>query len=144
MDGGQLHRLGRRLVEISREATGSPNDPRMTAGEQAVLEDVLVHRGATISALVGRTGFVQSHVSQSVTRLHARGLVDTSVDPADRRRTMVRPTPIAVEKVVDRGARSIDTALAAVLPDPAAAARAAALLDELATLLLPAGASRST
>lgn len=136
VDGGQLHRLGRRLLELARTVTTSSDDPGMTAGELAVMEDVLTHVGATVREVSQRSGFVQSHVSNSVAGLARRGLVTTSIDPRDRRRTLVHPTPAAVTAVQRRGVRAIESTLLDALINPASAARAAVLLDELAALLL--------
>jgi hypothetical protein len=69
-----------------------------------------------------------------VARLQAHGLVTTATAPNDRRRTVVPPDP-------GRGARPVHAALVAALADRATADRAAALLAELATLLMPAPAA---
>lgn len=57
-----------------------------------VLVDAHEHPGSTIGQIVARTGFPQSHVSAAVARLRDSGLLVTEADPADRRRTLVRPT----------------------------------------------------
>ncbi|WP_337662321.1 MarR family transcriptional regulator [Actinoalloteichus sp. AHMU CJ021] len=60
-----------------------------------------------------RTGFLQSQVSGAVARFRAEGVLETTVDPADRRRTLVLPSanirewgrsrPVApIEDVIDR------------------------------------------
>jgi DNA-binding MarR family transcriptional regulator len=135
VDAGELHQLGRRLVALSRATTDDRGDLALTAGEQAVLEDVLSHPGSSVSQIQRRTGFVQSHVSASVARLRGRGLVRTAADAADGRRTRVDPAPATTAAVVRRAARPILPALTEATADPEQAARAAALLDELATLL---------
>jgi hypothetical protein len=137
VDAGELHQLGRRLVALSRATTDDRDDLALTAGEQAVLEDVLSHPGSTVSQIQRRTGFVQSHVSASVARLRERGLVQTAADAADGRRTRVDPTPATTVAVGRPAGRPILPALTETTGDPGQAARAAVLLDELATLLLP-------
>lgn len=137
VDGGQLHRLGRRLIELSRQATGESGDLVLTPGETAVLEDVIKHPDGPISEIARRTGFVQSHVSTSVARLTARDLLHTAADPADGRRTRVRITEPALAAITRRSARRIDDPVRRAVTDPAAARRVTALLDELAGLLLP-------
>src|SRR3954452_16774664 len=92
VDGGQLHRLGRRLIELSRQATGEPGDLTLTPGEAAVLEDVITHPGSSVSEIAQRTSFVQSHVSASVARLAQRGVLTAGSDPTDGRRTRVQVT----------------------------------------------------
>jgi len=136
VDGGQLHRLGRRLIELSRAATAESGDPAMTPGEAAVLEDALTHADSSVSDISARTGFVQSHISTSVARLKRRGLVDTASDPGDGRRTHVSVTDVAERAITARAGRNVDDALATAITDRAKARRVSALLDELAHLLL--------
>jgi len=137
VDGGQLHRLGRRLVELSRQVTGEPGDLALTPGEAAVLEDVITHPESSVSEISERTGFVQSHVSASVARLARRGVLTTGSDPTDRRRTRVRATEQTLNAISRRASRRIDDTLASAVTDPATIQRVSALLDELAQLLLP-------
>jgi DNA-binding MarR family transcriptional regulator len=136
MDGGQLHRLGKRLIELSAQVTGEAGDLSLTPGEAAVLEDVIKHPASSISEIHQRTGFVQSHVSGSVSRLKARALVEAATDPSDGRRTRVRVADGALHAITRRAARSIDDTLSHTIADPDKARRTADLLDELAVLLL--------
>ncbi len=136
MDGGQLHRLGKRLLELSRAVTTQAGDPSLTPGELAVLEDALTHPGSSVSQIQARTGFVQSHVSVSVARLKQRGLVETTPDPADGRRTRVRVSEAAKQAIISRASRRIDHAISHAVGDPDQAQRVRVLLEELAQLLL--------
>jgi DNA-binding MarR family transcriptional regulator len=136
MDGGRLHRLGKRLVELSSQVTGEVGDLSLTPGEAAVLEDVIKHPASSISEIHQRTGFVQSHVSASVSRLRARGLVEAATDPSDGRRTRVRIADPASQAIARRAARGIDQVIGRTIGDPAQARRATELLEELADLLL--------
>ncbi|MGW5388124.1 MarR family winged helix-turn-helix transcriptional regulator [Nocardia sp. NPDC003963] len=152
MDGRQLNRLGRRLVELARHASTYPGDRIPSAGETAVLGEVVEHPGCSIRQLCERTGFVQSHVSTLVAGLVDRGLLRTETDPTDRRRTLIYPdTPLT--RGVERRRRSIDATLTATLGDTDTAREAVDLLDRLAALLLtehdpaaqaPTRTSRST
>jgi DNA-binding MarR family transcriptional regulator len=134
MDGVRLHRLGKRLIDLSREVTTSAGDASLTPAEVAVVEDVLKHPESAVSEIKARTGFAQSHVSDSVARLKERGLIETPADPADRRRTRVRLSEVARQAVLARAGRSADEVIAQVVPERAE--RVTALLDELAELLL--------
>jgi DNA-binding MarR family transcriptional regulator len=136
MDGVRMHRLGKRLIDLSREVTTSAGDASLTPAEIAVIEDALKHPGSPVSEIKVRTGFAQSHVSESVARLKERGLVETSPDPADRRRTRVRLTEPAREAVLARAERSADEVIGRVVEDTVRARRVVALLDELAAMLL--------
>jgi DNA-binding MarR family transcriptional regulator len=134
MDGVRLHRLGKRLIDLSREVTVSAGDASLTPAEVAVIEDVLKHPGSAVSEIQARTGFAQSHVSESVARLKQRGLIETPRDPADRRRTPVRLSELARQAVLARAGRSADEVIARAARDQAE--RVTMLLDELAELLL--------
>ncbi|HEY7596586.1 MAG TPA: MarR family transcriptional regulator [Actinophytocola sp.] len=137
MDGGELHRLGKRLIDLSRQVTGEPGDLTLTPGEAAVLEDVIKHPNGSVSEISTRTGFVQSHVSASVSRLKRRRLLATAGDPRDGRRTRVRATRDTLRAVDRRGERGIDGTVRDAVGDTTKAGRVTALLDELADLLLP-------
>src|SRR5258706_14439386 len=120
MDGGQLHRLGRRLIDLSAQVTGEngeAGDITLTPAEAAVLEDVVKHQGSSISDIRRRTGFVQSHVSASVANLRARRLVETAADPGDARRTRVRVADDVTRVIMRRAARQADQAIANAVGD---------------------------
>jgi DNA-binding MarR family transcriptional regulator len=136
VDGGRLHRLGKRLIDLSSQVTGESGDLQLTPGEAAVIEDVIKHPASSISEIQQRTGFVQGHVSKSVARLKARGLVETEPDPSDGRRTRVRIADAALQAIIRRAARRIDQVIGHTIDDPAQARRATELLEDLADLLL--------
>ncbi|MEU2038572.1 MarR family winged helix-turn-helix transcriptional regulator [Nocardia niwae] len=135
MNGRQLYRLARRLTELARQANIAPGDRLPSPGEMAILGEVVEYPGCSIRQLCERTGFVQSHVSTIVAGLVERGLLVTDTDPADRRRTLVHPAE-QLTRDIDRRQRPIDDTLADAIGDVTSARRAAALLEELATLLL--------
>lgn len=135
MDSGQLHRLGRRLIELSRAATSDSGDQPLTPAEAAIVEDVMKNPGASVTDIGQRTGFVQSHVSASVARLREREIVETAPDPTDRRRTTVRVTRAATRAIMRRSQRPIDDTIKTAVADARTARRVTALLDELAELL---------
>ena len=139
MDGGQLHRLGRRLIELSAQVTGEngeAGDITLTPAEAAVLEDVVKHQGSSISDIRRRTGFVQSHVSASVANLRARRLVETAADPGDARMTRVRVADDVTRVIMRRAARQADEAIANAVGNANEAGQAIAMLETLADLLL--------
>jgi DNA-binding MarR family transcriptional regulator len=136
VDSGQLHRLGRRLIELSRAATSDTGDQAVTPAEAAIVEDVIKNRGASVTEISQRTGFVQSHVSASVARLRERGLLETSADPADGRRTTVQITRSAGRAIMRRSRRPVEGVIKKAVTDANAARRAVELLDELAELLI--------
>lgn len=108
----------------------------MTAGELAVVEDLVRHPDSAVGEIVRRTGFVQSHVSASVARLAERGVLTSRPDPADGRRSLLKITDRAMAAIARRARRQVDEAVLAAFPNPADARRVLALLDELGDLLL--------
>jgi DNA-binding transcriptional ArsR family regulator len=118
MNGLELYLLGRKLMKLGEEALPPSGLDEMGASVRSVLTDIFGHAGSSVSEIVARTGFPQSHVSSSVARLRDLGVVVTAPDPADRRRTLVRPAEGMVQKAVRKGASSVDTTLAeAIGPD---------------------------
>ena len=134
MDGVQLHRLGKRLIDLARQVTTDAGDTVLTAGEIAVLEDVLKHPGSVVTEIQARTGFAQSHVSTSVSRLRERGLLTASPDPEDRRRTRLTLAEIAHQAIMRRAGRPADETIAEAVGEEKAE-RVLGLLRELSALL---------
>ncbi|MBY8862350.1 MarR family transcriptional regulator [Nocardia sp. CA2R105] len=139
MDGRELHRLGRHLIELARQAglDSVDADELPPEGEIAVLDDVIDHPGSSVGEITMRTGFAQSHVSDCVARLVDSAMLATDRDPRDRRRTLVYPTDALFKAIARRTPPRLNDALVAALGDPAAVRRVRALLTELADLLLP-------
>lgn len=117
----------------------NPDDPEVSAGEAALIDDLLDHPDSAVREMTARTGFAQSYVSATVARLRAKGWVETTVDPVDRRRTLVRLPEAMVQAIAAREARPLDAALAVALPtlDGPRRAEILALLDALAQRVLP-------
>jgi len=94
-----LFLLGRTLMGLAERAL-----PRgVNTSVRLVLIDAAYHPGSSISQITERTGFPQSHVSQSVAKLREFGVLETTVDPADRRRTLVWPTPALEQRAARIG-----------------------------------------
>jgi DNA-binding MarR family transcriptional regulator len=132
----ELFLLGRRLMEI---AEGLLPQGKATTSLRLVLIDVAYHPGSSISEITERTGFPQSLVSLSVAKLRAIGVVETSPDPVDRRRTLVHATEQMAARSQERAGSTIETAILAQLgPEHEdQVAEALAALDVLARLLTP-------
>jgi len=134
MDGVRLHRLGKRLIDLARQVATDAGDTALTPGEVAVIEDVFKHPGSVVTEIQARTGFAQSHVSASVSRLREQGLIVAAPDPADRRRTRLSVTDIAHRAIMRRAGRPADETITEVV-GPEKAAKVLALLEELSALL---------
>lgn len=138
MDAGDLHKLARVLREIALDATADPGEARVSAGGLAIAEDISHHQATSVGEIAARTGLAQSLVSRTVAKMHSAGLLITSTDPADRRRTLISITPeIRAGLFRSRSRRSIEPALQSRYPDTSTedVARVVALLEKLADLL---------
>jgi hypothetical protein len=157
MDALDLIMLGRQLTKIGEEvlrgagdpaeqepgghgerpgqASGRPRQaPFMPAGPSLVLRDVFAHPGSSITDITGRTGLPQGYVSESVARLRSQGLLETSADPADGRRTLVRVPAEHPRTVAAKGSAPVDGALAAALGEPAGGPAVAGIVATLSAL----------
>jgi DNA-binding MarR family transcriptional regulator len=133
--------LGRQLSRIGEEAMRGSWAPGMPIGPSLVLRDVFAHPDSSISDVTARTGLPQSYVSESVAKLRDRGIVETSADPSDGRRTLVRIAPDHPRTIVAKGSVPVDAALAEALGEPADGAAIAQIigtLSDIAVRLTPA------
>jgi DNA-binding MarR family transcriptional regulator len=140
MNGLELFLLGRRLMKLGEEAIPSSGFRDLPTSVRSVLVDVFSHPGSSVSEIASRTGFPQSHVSMSVAKLRELGALETEIDPADRRRTLVSPTEGALERSTVRGSEPVDATLRAAMgvqATDAAMAQALAALDLMASVLMP-------
>ena len=143
--------LGRQLTKIGEEVLrgsargghagdGQAQAPFLPTGPSLVLRDVFAHPGSSITDITGRTGLPQGYVSESVARLRSQGILETSADPADGRRTLVRVSAEHPRTVAAKGSAPVDGALAAALGVPdggPAVAEIVATLSALAERLRP-------
>jgi DNA-binding MarR family transcriptional regulator len=141
MEALELIQFGRRLVRIGEQVLRSSGDSAAPPlGPSMVLQDVFSHPGSSVTDITGRTGLPQSYVSESVARLRDQRLVVTDVDPADRRRTLVRASPEHLQVVAHKGTASVDAALAEAFAesDPIKAKALIRALAEMSERLRPA------
>jgi DNA-binding MarR family transcriptional regulator len=104
-----LYLLGRKLMQI---AEGMLPTGRRVTSTRLVFVDVAYHPNSSITEITQRTGFPQSLVSTAVARLREMGLLETEPDPLDRRRTLVRTTPVINDVEGRLSQVSIDDVLA--------------------------------
>jgi DNA-binding MarR family transcriptional regulator len=136
----ELFLLGRNLMKIGEQAIPArAGFHQLPASVRSLLIDVFEHPGSSVGEISARTGFPQSHVSASVVRLRERGAVVTTIDPKDRRRTLVRPSPKVPRQAAQLVSAPIDAALAAALgtEDPQEVAQVVSALEALALRLTP-------
>lgn len=89
-----------------------------------VAGDIAAHPDTTVGETAQRTGLPQSQVSTAVARLREAGSVRTAPDPADRRRTLVRPATTVSDRVAAvraAGSSKVEEALAKALGSTEAA-----------------------
>jgi DNA-binding MarR family transcriptional regulator len=121
VNGIELYILGRRLMKLGEAAMPAAGFRRLPTSVQLVLVDIGDHPNTSISGVVSRIGLPQSAVSEAVARLAKAGVLITSTDPVDRRRTLVR-VKAEVRARKDRApAEPIDGPLAEALGESDAA-----------------------
>lgn len=121
MNGIELALLGRTLMKLGEAAIPIGDINFHGTSAQAVIivaADIGAHHGTPVKDIAARTGFPQSKVSACVARLREAGAVETTTDPADRRRTLVRPASEVSPRVAEIRAADIDGVLTGVLADP--------------------------
>jgi DNA-binding MarR family transcriptional regulator len=140
LTAGELIMLGRQLTRIGTEAMRGQGGSQAPAGQGMVAADVLAHPATSVGEIADRTGLRQGYVSETVARLRERGVVETSTDPADGRRTLVRLAPGHPAAVARAATTGVTQALARALgdPDPGTLAQITATLTALARSLQPA------
>jgi DNA-binding MarR family transcriptional regulator len=137
VDGLELFNLGRRLMKIGEEAIHQAGFHPLPTSVRSIMVDAFEHPDSSVTEITSRTGFPQSHVSASVARLRDAGVLVTAIDPQDRRRTLVRPSPEIRERAERMAAPQVDAVLAAALgaADAGQVAEIVGRLEELARLL---------
>jgi MarR family len=135
----ELFLLGRKLMKLGESAIPSAKPDAEATSVRLVMADIGYHPGSSVTEITERTGFPQSLVSLSVARLRDLGFVETAPDPADRRRTLVRPAEGAFRRGSRHAAVPVDQVVAEAI-DPGARDRvpeALAALDLLGQLITP-------
>lgn len=125
-------RLARRLRAIE---VGSD----LTPAEFSVLGTVVRNQGITASALAEQEGVNPTMLSRMLSRMTAAGVVTRTVDPSDRRVTVVAATPAGRrlhQRLRAKRASRLAEALSRLPPERRAAVlEAASGLEDLAELL---------
>lgn len=134
MNGVDLYVLARRLLKVGEAAIPGAGIHRLPTSVQLVLMDITEHPDCSISEIVHRVGFPQSLVSGAVKRMESGGALVTRVDPADRRRTLVRVAPDVRAKARKVKSRPLSEVVGEALgtDDPAVIAEVVDLLTRLA------------
>src|SRR6266542_7049232 len=140
MNALELFLLGRKLMKLGEQAIPTTAGfHQLPTSVRSILIDVFEHPNSSVGEITTRTGFPQSHVSAAVARLREGGALVTTVDPNDRRRTLVRPSPEVPRRAARLVSAPIDGALAAALgtQDPGEVGEVVAALEALAQRLAP-------
>jgi DNA-binding MarR family transcriptional regulator len=137
--------LGRTLMKLGEAAIPTEGLGVFGTSEQSVVivaADIKVHPGTPVKDIAARTGFPQSKVSACVGRLREAGAVESETDPADRRRTLIRPAEAVSDRVAEVRAADIDPVLTEALEDPERLAEVKGALRLLAEHLDPSVLTR--
>ena len=134
MEALNLIVLGRQLTKIGEHALRGRAPAQTPTGRALVLRDVFAHPHSSVSDVTARTGLPQSYVSESIAALRDDGILETSPDPKDRRRTRATVSPTHRRRVAKQASTPIDAALAEELGHEQAR-QALPLLKQLAELI---------
>lgn len=145
----ELFLLGRTLMKIGEDALPAPEvgaapHPGSVRPVLIALSDIVAHPDSAIGEIARRTGLPQSQVSTAVARLKETGSIETTQDPTDRRRLLVRPAADPSPRVAEVRAVGIEESLSKVLDpaDPRAVEEVTAALATLARHVTPATLAR--
>jgi DNA-binding MarR family transcriptional regulator len=111
MNALELYQVGRWLSRVAEDAMRPPGAPVTPPGARLILMDISAHADCSIGEIASRTGLPQGYVSGTVARMREQGVFETRLDPADRRRTLVRLTDDIPRSVMRAGAVPVDDAL---------------------------------
>ncbi len=111
VDALDLIVLGRRLTRIGEQMLRQSTGPSVTTGPSLVLRHVVAHPDVSINDIAEGTSLPQSYVSESVGKLAGQGVLQTTVDPNDRRRTLVRASKRHLRTLAQRGRATVDAAV---------------------------------
>jgi DNA-binding MarR family transcriptional regulator len=142
MEALQLFLLGRRLTKLGGAAIRGDRSTDIPASVLLLLQHIFVHPDSSITEIAAGTGLPQSFVSTSVAQLRAMGLAETSTDPSDARRTLVRSAPAFARHLAERGTAPVDGVIADALgsADPQEVSEVIAQLEDLYRRLVPPAA----
>ena len=146
MNAVEVYLLGRKLMKIAESAFAADQPGgELPTSVRMVLVDISMSPGSSIGEITARTGFPQSHVSASVARLREQGVLETSVDAVDGRRTLVSLSDSFRERLATREPVPIDAALAAEVasPDREDLAQVIDALEAVAERIIPQALRRT-
>lgn len=136
MNSGELYYVARRLRAVAEQALGAAPGAAdaVPYQHQLVLGFVLDSPGCTVGDIARGLSLAQSAVSTAVATLRDQGLLATAIDPDDRRRTCVSPSPRLARWASSHLSSDASDALAPVL-DGLGARQKADVLRGLSLLL---------
>lgn len=109
VDALDLIVLGRRLTRIVEQVLRQSAGPSVTTGPSP--RHVVAHPDVSINDIADGTSLPQSYVSEFVAKLAGQSVLQTTVDPNDMRRTLVRASTRHLRALAQRGRASVDAAV---------------------------------
>ncbi len=92
MDASDLYFVARYLLAAARRTIVPQADGQLSGTERLVLEDLVESAPTSVVDIARRTQIAQSRVSAIIATWRGRGAINVSLDPKDRRRTLVEPS----------------------------------------------------
>lgn len=128
----------RRIVQALRRASARyEREAGLTSAQVFILKTLHSRPGVSVNALAAATHTQQSTVSEVVTRLETRGLIERRAAAQDRRRVELRLTPQGEQLIANDAATPQEALVAAIAALPAE--KRAALAEGLSALIITAG-----
>jgi DNA-binding MarR family transcriptional regulator len=134
----EFHKLVRRLRELVLSSTAQAGETPLTAGQLAIIDDIVLNAPTTAQEIVRRTALAQSFVSKTVAVLRAERFIQVAGSQQDGRQHIITLDPATRQMLTEtRGDRTVESSLAEALPDltPVQINRLNELLEELDGLL---------
>ncbi|HWU61715.1 MAG TPA: MarR family transcriptional regulator [Ensifer sp.] len=133
----------RRIVQALRKASADPSAaPSLTAAQIFLLRTLEAHPGASVNDLAALTHTHQSSVSEVLSRLEAKGLIDRRPAANDRRRVVLRLSDAGEAIVGQQGRTPQEDMLQAIeMLSPQIRAALAEGLNALAAAAAPGSAT---
>lgn len=128
----------RRIVQALRRASARyERDAGLSSAQVFILKTLHIHPGLSVNALAAAAHTQQSTVSEVVTRLETKGLIERRPAPEDRRRVELRLTTAGHHLIANDVATPQEALVAAIAALPAE--KRAALAEGLSALVATAG-----
>lgn len=93
----QVFDISNKVMEFDRIPRYFGVDAPITRSEIHLVATIAIHDGCSVTELAQKKGVTKGAISQMLTKLEAKGLIEKQVDPANTSRLLIRLTPKGVK-----------------------------------------------